>query len=108
MHQHRHKYKPAKAPGPLPGLPALKPRPIQTLATYKAGTASQELMAQIKAYEKREKLPTLRPGKHRNTARVICYNLLHDENELAVKAKAQNITHAEIWFALAGLGRGKQ
>lgn len=53
-----------------------KTRPIQTLATYKAGTASQELMAQIKAYEKRKNLPTLRPGKHRNTARVIRYTLL--------------------------------
>lgn len=99
--------KPQHRPAEVLPLRTPKTRPIQTLATYKAGTASRELMAQIKAYEKREKLPALRPGKHRNTARVIRYNLLHDEKELAVKTMAHNITHAEIWIALAGLNGAK-
>lgn len=104
---HEKEVKPHHRPAEMLPLRTPKTRLIQTLATYKAGTASQELMAQIKAYEKREKLPALRPGKHRNTACVIRYNLLHDEKELAVKTMAHNITHAEIWIALAGLTGAK-
>lgn len=91
---------------PAQTLPLRPPkvRPIQTLTTYKAGTNSQALMEQVRAFELKEKLPTLRPHKHRQTARVIRYNLLCDENELAVMAMAQNITHAEIWLALTGIG----
>lgn len=89
---------------PASNLPLRTPkaRPIQTLATYKAGAASKTLMAQIAVYEKRENLPALRQGKYRDTARVIRYYLLNDEKEGAIKTMAQNITHAEIWITLAG------
>lgn len=85
------------------GLKTPKTRPIQTLATYRAGSRSQELMWQVTKYEKQNRLPLLRRNPERPTARVIRYMLLRNDDSPAVWAMARHITAPQAWFTIAGL-----
>lgn len=76
---------------------------MQNLNAYLEGTQDPALMSRVSAFEALENLPAIASSPYREPARLIRYYLLHDEQELVIKAMAHDITHAEIWIALAGL-----
>lgn len=98
-------------PAALLGITPLEPKPSraensirQDLETFL--TAPQRAQ-NLKDFEEAHQLPALGPSPQAPHAREIRYLLTHNSDLILIEA-AREITHPELWYALAGFPQGQE